>query len=147
MTYQPISHNQHFSQTDGRATEATTIHHASYGDALGARPTTGELMVQLDDDPAKTVPATRILDLALLILSTNAYFSEAAYKLPALYDPDHPEIARHALQGTSFPITVATDNDTLAHDIQFFYNQLQADGELYGERYRLLRDELAKLGY
>ncbi|MYV05823.1 MULTISPECIES: DUF6530 family protein [Furfurilactobacillus] len=147
MTYKSISINPKFDQTDGRSTGTHEVENATYGDNLGSRPTTGELMVQLNHDNAQTIPATRILDLALLILSTNAYFMEAAYKMDDLYDPDHLAIIKHALQGTGFEINVDADNETIAHDIQFFYDQLQSDGELYGERYRLLADELKKLGY
>ncbi|MCF6160234.1 MAG: DUF6530 family protein [Furfurilactobacillus sp.] len=147
MIYKSISINPKFDQTDGRSTGTHAIDTATYGDKLGSRPTTGELMVQLNQDEAQTIPATRILDLALLILSTNAYFMEAAYKMDDLYDPDHLAIIKHALQGTGFEINVDANNETIAHDIQFFYDQLQSDGELYGERYRLLAGELRKLGY
>ena len=59
---------------------------------------------------SEEMPLHRVLDLALLICRTKAYFQEA-YRYPKLYDASHATIDRLALQGGALDVSVCGQSD------------------------------------
>jgi hypothetical protein len=95
---------------------------------------------------SEELPVHRVLDLAILACRTFLYFQEA-YRYPKLYDPEDPRIDRIGLQGDAMTVEVCTDNPRIDEDIELFAQALGKDGELIGERLRVLSDLLKRAGY
>lgn len=95
---------------------------------------------------SEELPLTRVIDLAILVARTEAYFREA-YRYPKLYDPDHPQIDRIGMQGDTLNVAVATDNERIDEDIALFRDALMQDDELLSERLRILARVLKEAGY
>lgn len=95
---------------------------------------------------SEELPLTRILDLAILVAQSSLYFQEA-YRHEKLYDPENPLIEIIGLQGNRMTVEVDTENPKIDEDILLFYDSLQKDGELYGERFKILKRLLDELGY
>lgn len=70
-----------------------------------------------------------------------------AYRYPKLYDPEKPRIDRIGLQGDAMTVEVCTDNPMIDEDIKLFQQALSEDGELIGERLRVLSRLLKEAGY
>ena len=51
------------------------------------------------------------------------------------------------LQGNRMTVEVDTKNPKIDEDIILYYDTLQKDGELIGERFRILKRLLDELGY
>lgn len=101
---------------------------------------------QEDGQVTEEIPVHRAIDLAILIGRSNLYFQDA-YRLPKLYDPENPQIDRIGLQGDVMNVAICTENRLLDEDIQQFYQVLSEDGEMLGERLRVLSRLLEELGY
>ena len=95
---------------------------------------------------SEEMPMHRVLDLALLIAKTCAYFREA-YRMKGLYDPDKPVIGALELQGGRAPLSVCVNNPMIGEDIQLFAQALGEDGERLGERFKALAAALEEMGY
>lgn len=95
---------------------------------------------------SEELPLHRIIDLAILICRTKAYFDEA-YHYEKLYDPQNPQIDRIGLQGAAMTMEVCTDNPMIDEDIQLFRDALVQDDEMMAERLHLLSNLLTDLGY
>jgi hypothetical protein len=95
---------------------------------------------------SEELPMHRVLDLAILICRSYLYFQEA-YRFPKLYDAENPRIDRIGLQGDAMTVEVCTDNPMIDEDIQLFSQVLSNDGELIGERLRVLSRLLKEAGY
>ena len=95
---------------------------------------------------SEELPLTRVIDLAILVARTEAYFREA-YRYPRLYDPEHPQIDRIGMQGDALNVAVATDNERIDEDIALFRDVLAQDDELLSERLRILAQVLKEAGY
>jgi len=93
---------------------------------------------------AQELPIHQVFDLMILLSRTLLYFKEA-YRLPLLYDPDHPGVERIGLQGDALTIEVCTDNEYINEDIKAFAQSLNDLGELIGERRRVLSRILEEL--
>lgn len=96
---------------------------------------------------SEELPLHRVLDLAILACRTQLYFQEEAYRFPQGYDPEHPQIDRVGLQGDAMTVEVCTRNEHIDEDIRLFQAALARDGELLGERMRVLARILEELGY
>ena len=96
---------------------------------------------------SEELPLHRVLDLAILACRAQLYFQEEAYRFPKGYDPAHPQVDRIGLQGDAMTVTVCTGNDHIEGDIALFREALARDGELLGERMRVLARILGELGY
>ena len=96
---------------------------------------------------SEELPLHRVLDLAILICRAQLYFQEEAYRFPRGYDPEHPQVDRIGLQGDAMTVEVCTGNDHIEEDLQLFRDALARDGELLGERMRVLSRILGELGY
>ncbi|AYJ45823.1 MAG: hypothetical protein KIC96_08540 [Enterococcus casseliflavus] len=95
---------------------------------------------------SEELPLTRNLDLAILVAQSSLYFQEA-YRHEKFYDPENPLIEIIGLQGNRMTVEVDTENPKIDEDILLFYDSLQKDGELYGERFKILKRLLDELGY
>ena len=95
---------------------------------------------------SEELPMHRVLDLAILICRGISYFQEA-YRYSKLYDPDKPEIDRIGLQGDAMSVSVCTENPMIDGDIKLFAQALSDDGEIIGERLRVLSRILREMGY
>ena len=95
---------------------------------------------------SEELPLHRVLDLAILVCRAQLYFKDA-YRFEKFYDENNPKIDRVGLQGDAMNICVDTDNPVIDGDIKLFLSALSADGELLGERLRVLSNILADLGY
>jgi hypothetical protein len=92
------------------------------------------------------MPLTRILDMAILTAQSSLYFQEA-YRHEKFYDPENPLIDIIGIQGNRMTAEIDTENPTIDPDILTFYDTLQKNGELIGERYKILKRLLEDLGY
>ena len=95
---------------------------------------------------SEELPIHRVLDLAILACRGYLYFQEA-YRMPKLYDPENPVIDRIGMQGDAMTVEVCMDNPMIDEDIQLFRQALSNDGELIGERLRVLSNLLKEAGY
>ena len=95
---------------------------------------------------SEELPLSRILDLAILVAQSSLYFQDA-YRHEKFYDPENPLIDIIGLQGNRMTVEVDTDNPKIDEDILLFNDALQKDGELIGERFRILSRLLNELGY
>lgn len=95
---------------------------------------------------SEELPMHRVLDLAILVCRSYLYFQEA-YRYPKLYNPENPRIDRIGLQGDAMTVEVCTDNPMIDGDIKLFQQALSDDGEMIGERLRVLSRLLKEAGY
>lgn len=95
---------------------------------------------------SEELPMHRVLDLAILICRSSLYFQEA-YRYPKLYDPDKTLIDRIGLQGDAMSVSVCTENQMIDEDIKLFSQALSYDGEIIGERLRVLSRLLKEMGF
>lgn len=95
---------------------------------------------------SEELPITRILDLAILVVQTSNYFQDA-YRFEKFYDPENPLIDIIGLQGNRMTVEIDVDNPKIDEDVLLYYDTLQKDGELMGERFRILKRLLDEAGY
>ncbi|HHV98689.1 MAG TPA: hypothetical protein GXX36_03805 [Clostridiaceae bacterium] len=95
---------------------------------------------------SEEMPMHRVLDLAILICKSLSYFQEA-YRFPKLYDPEKTLIDRIGLQGDAMNVSICTENPMIDEDIKLFSQVLSNDGEIIGERLRVLSRILKEMGY
>ena len=95
---------------------------------------------------SEELPLHRVLDLAILVCRAQLYFRDA-YRFPKLYNEEDPQIDRVGLQGDAMTVVVCTENDHISEDVRLFREALSRDGELLGERMRLLASLLKEMGY
>ncbi|MDT4761555.1 DUF6530 family protein [Sphaerochaeta sp. PS] len=95
---------------------------------------------------SEELPLNRVLDLAILVCRTSLYFQDA-YRFPLYYDPKNPKIDRIGMQGEAMTVEVCTDNPFIDTDIRLLADALGKDGELLGERFRVLSALLKDMGY
>jgi len=95
---------------------------------------------------SEELPLHRVLDLTILILRAQLYFGEA-YRYEKLYDAENTVIDRVGMQGDAMTVEVCTGNEKIDEDIQLFRQALSDDGEIIGERLRILSRLLNEMGY
>lgn len=95
---------------------------------------------------SEEMPMHRVLDLAIMICKTYAYFKDA-YRTPGLFDSSKPVIDAIELQGAKSTLNICTDNPMIEGDIQLFAQALNEEGERLGERFRALSVALKEAGY
>ena len=93
-----------------------------------------------------SLPMHQVLDMTIFICSGLSYFKEA-YRFPKLYDPDSTSIERVGLQGAAMTVSVCTDNQNIDEEIKEFSQIISNQGELLGERLRILARMLKEMGY
>ena len=67
--------------------------------------------------------------------------------MPKFYDENNLTISRVGLQGDAMNIEINTDNENLDKDIITLADEFNKQGELLGERFRVLSEILEELGY
>ncbi len=95
---------------------------------------------------SEELPLHRVLDLAILVCRSKAYFREA-YRRENSYDPGNPQIDRIPLQGDAMTIELCRDNQMLDDDIRLFAQSQARDDELISERLIVLSRILKSMGY
>lgn len=93
-----------------------------------------------------SLPLHQVLDMTIFICSGLQYFKEA-YRYPKLYDPDNPSIERIGLQGSAMTVSVCIDNQSIDEEIQEFSQIISNQGEILGERLRVLARMFKEMGY
>lgn len=88
----------------------------------------------------------QVLDMAILSCQVLEYMQEA-YRYPKLYDEAAPEMGTIGLQGSAMKLEICTDNPNLDQDIQHLMTRISEDGEMIGERLRILARLLKEMGY
>lgn len=96
---------------------------------------------------SEELPMHRVLDLSILILRANLYLKDEAYKYENFYDDNKELIDRIGMQGDAMNISVCKDNPFINEDIKLFQEALNKDGEIIGERLKILSSLLKELGY
>ncbi len=95
---------------------------------------------------SEELPLHRVLDLAIFICRTLAYFRDA-YRIDGLFDRNNPIIDRIGLQGDAMTVKVCTENELIDEDILLFRETLEKDSEIIGERLGVLSSLLEEMGY
>ena len=153
LKHKPVIVTENYEQVDGRYAYQSDAKGLSLGlaqwndrgkvdvSAKVWRHTGGKWSRQSEE-----LPLHRVLDLAILVCRAKLHFQDA-YRYENLYDPAHPVIDRVGLQGDAMTVEVCTDNEKINEDIKLFNQALSDDGELLGERLRVLSRMLKELGY
>ncbi len=153
LKHKPVIVSENYENIDGRTAYQTDAKGLSLGLAqwndrgkvdISAKVWryTGEKWSRQSEE----LPLHRVLDLAILACRGYQYFQEA-YRYPKLYDPNDTCIDRLGLQGDAMTVEICTDNPMIDEDIRLFQQALSNDGEMLGERFRLLSALLADMGY
>ena len=95
---------------------------------------------------SEEMPLHRVLDLAILVCKSKAYFQEA-YKYPKLYDENKISVDRVALQGGALDVSICMDNPMLDEDIFLLRDAMHKNDELLSERLHRLSALLKEMGY
>ena len=154
LKHKPVIVAEDYSRIDGRAAYETDAQGLSLGLAqwndrgqvdISAKVWrhTGEKWSRQSEE----LPLHRVLDLAILTCRSLLYFREEASRHSKGYAGDHPVIDRVGLQGDAMTVAVCTENDHIDQDIRLFQDALGRDGELLGERLRVLSALLKDMGY
>ena len=153
LKHKPVVVSENYEQVDGRYARNTDAKGLSLGlaqwndrgkvdiSAKVWRHTGGKWSRQSEE-----LPMHRVLDLAILICRSSLYFQDA-YRFPKLYDPDNSKIDRIGLQGDAMSVSVCVENPMIDDDIKLFSQALNDDGEMIGERLRVLSRLLKEMGY
>ncbi|WP_028548552.1 DUF6530 family protein [Paenibacillus sp. UNC451MF] len=153
LKHKPVVVSENYEQVDGRYTGNSDAKGLSLGLAqwndrgkvdISAKVWryTGEKWSRQSEE----LPMHRVLDLAILICRSNLYFQDA-YRFPKMYDPDNTMIDRIGLQGDAMSVSVCAENPMIDNDIKLFAQALNDDGEMIGERLRVLSRLLKEMGY
>ncbi|WP_071396321.1 DUF6530 family protein [Bacillus tuaregi] len=153
LTNKSIIVSDNYEQIDGRNAYHTDVKILSLGlsqkDEQGKEGISAKVWSHSGEEwfnKSEELPFHRVIDLAILLCRSSLYFQDA-YRLPKLYDPDNPKIDRIGLQGDAMNVSICTDNPMIDDDIKLFSQALSADGEMIGERLRVLSRLLKEMGY
>ena len=153
LKHKPVVVSENYEQIDGRKAGNTDAKGLSLG--LAQWNDRGKLDISAKvwrytgekwSRQSEELPMHRVLDLAILICRSSLYFQDA-YRFPKLYDPENDMIDRIGLQGDAMSVSVCTDNPMIDDDIKLFSQALSDDGEMIGERLRVLSRLLEEMGY
>ncbi|MCY9664608.1 DUF6530 family protein [Paenibacillus alginolyticus] len=153
LKHKPVIVSENYEQVDGRYAGNTDAKGLSLGLAqwndrgkveISAKVWryTGEKWSRQSEE----LPMHRVLDLAVLICRSSLYFQDA-YRFPKMYDPENTMIDRIGLQGDAMSVSVCAENPMIDNDIKLFAQALSDDGEMIGERLRVLSSLLKEMGY
>ncbi|MCZ8519429.1 MULTISPECIES: DUF6530 family protein [Paenibacillus] len=153
LPHQPVIVSDNYGRVDGRYSRRTDVKGLSLGLTQGSDQGRTDISANLwrhpgepGASPSEELPIHRVLDLAILICRSSLHFQDA-YRYPLLYDPDQPMIDRIGLQGDAMNVSICTENPMIDQDIQRFAQVLNEDGDMIGERLRVLSQLLEELGY
>ncbi|ODA40607.1 DUF6530 family protein [Desulfosporosinus sp. BG] len=153
LKHKPVIISENYENIDGRKAYSTDTKGLSLG--LAQWNDRGKLDISAKvwrytgekwSRQSEELPMHRVLDLAILICRSTLYFQDA-YRFPKLYDPDNTMIDRIGLQGDAMSVSVCSENPMIDDDIKLFSQALSDDGEMIGERLRVLARLLKEMGY
>ncbi|WP_028563238.1 DUF6530 family protein [Paenibacillus pinihumi] len=152
LKHKPVVVSENYEQVDGRYARNTDAKGLSLG--LAQWNDRGKVEVSAKvwrytgekwSRQSEELPMHRVLDLAILICRTSLHFEEA-YRFPKMYDPENPTIDRIGLQGDAMTVSICDGNPMIDTDIKMFAQALSEDGEMIGERLRVLSGLLNEMG-
>ena len=141
LKHKPVLVAEDYGRIDGRTAYGSDAQGLSLG--LAQWNDRGKVDISRQSEE---LPLHRVLDLAILACRAQLYFQEEAYRFPRGYDPEHPQVDRIGLQGDAMTVEVCTSSDHIDEDLRLFQDALARDGELLGERMRVLARLLGELG-
>ena len=151
LKHKPVLVAEDYGRIDGRTAYGSDAQGLSLGLASGTTGARWTSPPRCGGTPGEVVPPVggaalhRVLDLAILACRAQLYFQEEAYRFPRGYDPEHPQVDRIGLQGDAMTVEVCTSSDHIDEDLRLFQDALARDGELLGERMRVLARLLGEL--
>ena len=153
LKHKPVIVTENYENIDGRSAYASDAKGISLG--LAQWNDRGKLDISAKvwrhtgekwSRQSEELPMHRVLELAILTCRGYLYFQNA-YRYPKLYNPEKTVIDRIGMQGDAMTVEVCTDNPMIDEDIKLFAQALSNDGELIGERLRVLSRLLKEAGY
>lgn len=145
MDFKPVFSVKDYHKADGK--KAWTEEEKKISLGLQNVDQQPEMMAKIMiDDQAVELPINRVLDLTILLAQTSLYLRDA-YRFKKFYDPENPTVEIIGVQGGRMTVEVDLENPTIDQDILTFYDTANKNGELLGERYRILKRLLEELGY
>ena len=145
LKHKPVIVAEGYDRIDGRSASDSDVKGLSLGLAQWSGQGRPDISVKVwrrtGEEGARQseeLPLHRVLDLAILVCRSMRYLREEGYRYPRGYDEADPTIDRIGLQGDAMTLSVCTDNDHIDGDLRLFQDALARDGELLGERIRVL---------
>lgn len=148
MEFKSIIKCENYKNVDGYRAPNSDIEKVDIGVKKNSENNRLEIIAKLSklDGKFDEMPVNRIIDMAILLCEASLYFKEA-YRMPKFYDENNLTISRVGLQGDAMNIEINTDNENLDKDIITLADEFNKQGELLGERFRVLSEILEELGY
>ncbi len=148
MEFKSVITCDNYKKIDGYRTSSSDIEKIDIGTKKNIDNNKLEIIAKLLklDGEFDEIPVNRILDMAILLCEATLYFKEA-YRMPKFYDENNLIISRVGLQGDAMNIKICKDNNSLDKDIIVLADEFNNQGELLGERFRVLAEILDELGY
>lgn len=145
MDFKPVFSVKDYHKADGKQAWMEEGKELSLGLQMVEQQPEMTAKIQVDDQ-AVELPINRVLDLTILLAQTSLYLRDA-YRFKKFYDPENPTVEIIGVQGGRMTVEVDLENPTIDQDILTFYDTANKNGELLGERYRILKRLLEELGY
>lgn len=148
MEFKPVITCDNYKKVDGFRTSNSDIKKLEMGVRKNKDNNRDEIIEKLLklDGGFDEVPINRVLDMTILLCEVSLYFKEA-YRMPKLYDENNLTISRVGLQGDAMNIEICKANKNLDKDIIALADEFNKQGELLGERFKVLAEILEELGY
>ncbi len=153
LKHKPVLVCENYEQVDGRSAYASEAKGLSLGLAqwndrgrVDASAKVWRYTGEKWSRQSEELPLHRVLDLAILVATGLRYFQEESYRHPRLYDPQAPQLGRIGVQGDAMTVSVCVENPNIDEDIALLRDALAKDGELLGERLRVLGGLLRDMG-
>ena len=145
--FKPVIICDNYENIDGQRAYKSDVKELELGFVKNEESNKLELLARiLKEEGFEDMPINRAIDIAILMCEATLHFREA-YRMPKLYNEENPTINCVAMQGDAMNITVCKDNIDLDKDIFTFSDEISRQGELLGERFRILSRTLEELGY
>ncbi|WP_434796866.1 DUF6530 family protein [Terrisporobacter vanillatitrophus] len=148
MEFKPVITCDNYKKVDGFRTSNSDIEKLEMGVKKNKDNNRDEIIEKLFklDGGFDELPVNRVLDMTILLCEVSLYFKEA-YRMPKLYDENNLTISRVGLQGDAMNIEICKSNKNLDKDIIALAHEFNKQGELLGERFKVLAEILGELGY
>ncbi|MFE8698680.1 DUF6530 family protein [Cytobacillus sp. FJAT-53684] len=153
LTEKSVIVSDNYERIDGRNAYHTDVKRLSLGlsqkGEQGKADITAKIWKQIGEEwsnKSEELPIHRVIDLAILICKSSQYFQDA-YRFPKLYEPENPKVDRIGLQGDAMDVSICIENPMIDEDIKLFSQALSDNGEMIGERLRVLSRLLKEMGY
>lgn len=146
--FKPVIICDNYERVDGQRAYNSDVKELELGFIKNEETNKLEILARMlkEEGNSDNMPINRAIDLTILMCEAALHFREA-YRMPKLYNEENPTINRVAMQGDAMNITVCKDNEDLDKDIFTLSDEISRQGELLGERFRVLASVLEELGY